>query len=310
MEWVRKFKRNIGVKFTFSRYGIGLGVLLSWLPAIFQAEAQHAHINAGAYEHYFGAPLVFPNGYLWDTNSYSGVYPACIFMVKDDPNAPLYPGLYQSDASFTSLPATIFTGGPSIYAAEYGSYLELIVRSVQGPPGGAIGFWQEDDEFEATSTINLFSIPVGTLNGTNRFNLTQSPEEGGWENDPYGHVHGRRFTANKPGLYTVGVQAIDTSHAGPGGAPNHSPSLTNYFYFQAGLVVQFLKKTNNAAVVRFGLQGFKDYYLETSTNLSSTNWMMVAREAGASHSDLHTMVDTNATNATRFYRVRETPLQF
>jgi len=287
-----------------------LGVLLSWLPVVFQVEAQHAHINAGAYDHYFGAPLVFPNGYLWDTNSYSGIYPACVFMVKDDPNVPLYPGLYQSDVSFTSLPATIFTGGPSIYAAEYGSYVELIVRSVQGPPGGVIGFWQENDEFEATSTINLFSIPVGTLNSTNRFSLTQLPEEGGWENDPYGHFHGRRFSANRPGLYTVGVQLIDTSRAGPGGAPNHSPSETNYFYFQAGLVVQLLKKTNHNAVLRFGLQGYKDYYLETSTNLAGTNWTTVQREAGASHSDLHTMVDTNATNAARFYRVREVPLQF
>jgi hypothetical protein len=276
----------------------------------FQADAQHAHINAGALETYPGSPLSFPNGYLWDTNSYSGVYPACIFMVKDDPNVPLYPGLYQSDASFTSLPGTIFTGGPALYAAEPGTYIEMIVRSVQGPAGGVIGCWQEDDEFAASSTMNLFSIPVGTLNSTNRFHLTQSPEQGGWEGDPYGHVHGRRFTANKSGLYTVGVQLIDTSRAGPGGTPNHNPSATNYFYFQAGLVVQLLKKTNNAAVLRFGLQGFKDYYLEASTNLGSTNWITVGREAGASHSDLHTMIDANATNTARFYRVREVPLQF
>jgi hypothetical protein len=298
------------VKLSLTRNGIGLGILLGWLLGNSQAEAQHAHINAGAYEHYAGAPLVFPNGYLWDTNSYSGVYPACIFMVKDDPNVPLYPGLYQSDVSFTSLPATIFTGGPALYAAEPGSYVELIVRSVQGPPGGTLACWQEDDEFEATSTLRLFSIPVGTFNGTNRINLTQSPEQGGWENDPYGHVHGRRFTANKAGLYTVGVQLIDTSSAGPGGGPYHTPSETNYFYFQAGLVVQLLRKTSHTAVVRFGLRGFNDYYLETSIDLNSTNWSTVAKESGASHSDLHTMVDTNATNAARFYRVREVPFQF
>ena len=272
--------------------------------------AQHAHINAGAYEHFPGAPLVFPNGYLWDTNSYSGVYPACIFMVKDDPNVLLYPGLYQADVSFTSLPATIFTGGPAVFAAEYGSYVEMIFRSVQGPPGGVFGAWQEDDEFQASSTVNLFSIPVDTLDATNRLSLSQSPEQGGWENDPYGHVHGRRFTVNKLGLYTVGVQLIDTSNTGPGGLPNHSPSETNYFYFQAGLVVQLLAKTNRNAVLRFGLQGFKDYYLETATNITSTNWSTVAKEAGATHSDLHTIIDTNATNAVRFYRVREVPLQF
>lgn len=298
------------MKSIFHHPGPGLSVFAAWLLAVLKAGAQHAHIYGGAYEHDAGSPLVFPNGYLWDTNSYSGVYPACIFMVKDDPNVPLYPGLYQSDVSWTSLPATIFTGGPSLYAAELGSFLEMIVRSVQGPPGGAIGLWQENDEFEPTATRNLFSIPVGTVNSTHRFNLTQSPEEGGWENDPYGHIHGRRFTANKPGLYTVGVQLIDTSSAGPGGSPNHSPSDTNYFYFQAGLVVEILKKTNHTAVLRFGLQGFKDYYLEASTNLIGTNWMTVAREAGASHSDLHTLVDTNATNAVRFYRIREERLPF
>ena len=298
------------VNFFFARTWIVLGILGGWLASAPRGAAQHAHINAGAYELYHGAPLVFPNGYLWDTNSYSGVYPACIFMVKDDPNVPLYPGLYQSDASFTSLPATIFTGGPALYAAEGGTYIEIIIRSVQGPTGGSIALWMEDDEFEATTTTKLFSVPVGTLNGTHRINLTQGVDEGGWEGDPYGHVHGRRFTADKPGLYTVGVQLIDTSMAGPGGTPNHSPSATNYFYFQAGLVLQWIKKTNTSVVVRFGLQGFKDYYLEASPTVDGTNWATVAREAGASHSDLHTMIDTNATNAAKFYRVREVPIEF
>ena len=257
-----------------------------------------------------GAPLVFVNGYLWDTNSYSGIYPACVYMVKDDPNVPLYPGLYQSDVSFTALPATIFTGGPALFAAEFGSYIELVIRTVQGPPGGEIAFWKEDDEFEATSTARIFSVPVGTYNGTRRFNLTQSPEEGGWEGDPFGHFHGRRWTANKPGLYTVGVQLIDTSTAGPGGAPNHSPSETNYFYFQAGLTVELLKKTNHTAVLRFGLHGFKDYYLETSPTVDGTNWTTIFREPGAPHSDLHTVIDTNATDAVRFYRIRQVPIEF
>ena len=298
------------VKPCLARVWIHLGISLCWIFGCAQAEAQHPHISAGAYEVFPGAPLVFVEGYLYDTNSYSGVYPACLFMAKNDPNVPLYPDLYQTDVSFTSRPGTIFTGGPALYAAEFGSYIQMIVRSVQGPPGGVIGFWKENDEFEATSTANLFSVPVGTFNGTNQINLTQSPEEGGWESDPYGHVHGRRFTANKPGLYTVGFQLIDTSTAGPGGAPNHSPSDTNYFYFQAGLVLQLLEKTNTSVVLRFGLQGFKDYYLEMSPTVDGTNWSTVFREAGANHSDLHTIVDTNATNTARFYRVREVPLQF
>lgn len=282
-----------------------------WTMSSVGLRAQHIHISAGAYENSPGAPLQFIEGYLYDTNSYGGVYPACVFMVKDDPNAPFYPDLYQTDISFTSRPATIFTGGPALYAAEFGSYLELVVRTVQGPPGGTIGVWREDDEFEPTSSANLFSVPVGTSNGTNRINLTQSPAEGGWENDPYGHVHGRRFTANKPGLYVVGLQLVDTSRAGPGGLPNHSPSATNYFYFQAGLVAQLVKKTNHTAHIRFGLRGFKDYYLEANDQLgTTTNWLPVVYERGAAHSDIHTLVDTNATNATRFYRIREVPIEF
>jgi hypothetical protein len=286
------------------------GLWLLSLCAALSAQAQHAHINAGAYSVAFGAPLVFPNGYLWDTNSYSGVAPACVYMAKDDPNVPLYPGLYQADVSFTALPATVFTGGPALYAAEVGSYIEMIFRSVQGPPGGVFGVWKENDDFDPTATSALFIIPVGVRNGTNRINITQGPDEGGWENDPFGHVHGRRFTATKPGLYTVGVQLIDTSRFGPGGQPNHSPSETNYFYFQAGLVLQMLAKTNNSAVLRFGLRGFKDYFLETSPTVNGPNWTTILRESGQAHSDLHTVVDSNASEPTRFYRIREVPIGF
>lgn len=278
--------------------------------AVWRAGAQHVHISAGAYSPAQNEPLVFVEGYLFDTNSYSGVYPACLFMVKDDPNVPFYPGLYTSDVSFTSRPATIFTGGPALYAAEGGTYVELIIRSVQGPPGGVLGFWQEDDEFAPTTATQLFSIPVGTLNSTNRFHLTQSPEQGGWDYDPYGHVHGRRFTLNKPGLYIVGMQLVDTSTTGANNGPHHSPSLTNYFYFQAGLTTQLLSKSNSVARVRFGLRGFKDYYLEANNNLSTTNWTTLLYERGTTHSDLHTVTDTNATNVTRFYRVREVPIEF
>lgn len=283
---------------------------LAVLALVVNVKGQHIHISAGAYTLSPGSPLVFYNGYLYDTNSYSGVYPACIYMNLNDPNVPLYPGLYQSDASFTALPGTIFTGGPHPFAAESGSYIELIVRTAQGPPGGELGFWKENDEFDATATTKIFSVPVGTLDGTNRFNLTQSPEEGGWPGDPFGHVHGRRFTVNKLGLYVIGVQLIDTSSVGVNGGPNHSPSEMNYFYFNAGMFINYYKRTNDSMVVRFALQGYKDYYLEKSTSLDGTNWITILREPGATHSDLHTLVDANATNVTTFYRIREVPLEF
>ena len=47
-----------------------------------------------------------------------------------------------------------------------------------------------------------------------------------------------------------------------------------------------------------------------NNTLGNTNWTTVLYEHGATHSDLHTVTDTNATNATRFYRVREVPIEF
>ena len=124
-----------------------------------------------------------------------------------DATDPLYPGLFQTSASFTALPATLWTGGPTPYAASQGSHIEMILRSLDGPPDGELGFWEENEE--ATQTTRRFALPTGTRNGTNQFNLSEGitvPEY-----DPYGHIHGRRFTATQPGLYTLGVQLVDTS---------------------------------------------------------------------------------------------------
>jgi hypothetical protein len=264
------------------------------------AQAQHIHISAGALSGEPGSKLFFWNGYLYDTNSYGGITPACIYMNNKDR---LYPGLYQTAASFTALPATLWTGGPTPYAAEQGAYIEMVLLSVQGPPGGEIAFWEETEDGSATT--KMFGLPVGTTNSTRRFNLSEGIEFP--DPDPFGHIHGRRFTASKPGLYTVGVQLIDTSRAGPNGGPIHSPSDTNYFYFQAGLFNDYISKSNNTVSVRFGSQGFNNYYLEMSSTLPPTNWVTLGTNIGGNHSDLHTLVDTNATGAMRFYRIREVP---
>jgi hypothetical protein len=105
---------------------------------VWTANAQHAHIYAGATNQTPGTPLWFVNGDLWDTNSYGGYAqsPACIFLERNIPD--FYPGLYQSATTFSALPATIFTGGPSPNAAALGTYVELRFVSLQGPPGGAL----------------------------------------------------------------------------------------------------------------------------------------------------------------------------
>lgn len=275
------------------------GCWLANMPVI----AQHAHIYAGAVSQTPGAPLWFQNGYLWDTNSNGGYTqsPACIYLQNNIPD--LYPGLYQTATTFSALPATIFNAGPSPYAAALGAYIELSFVSLQGPAGGSLTIWNEIDD--PTHPSVMLSIPVGTTNGMNRYNLSEG-DPSDPSADPYGHIHGRRFTLNKSGLYTVGLQLVDTSNNGPNGGPIQSPSAIAYFYLQAGLCLSNFSRTNNTTVARFGLAGFTDYVLESSPTVNGMNWAVVANIFGASHSELRWVMDTNATAPTRFHRIRKT----
>ena len=225
-------------------------------------------------------------------------------MSDDDP---LYSHLYNSDVTLVSLPATLYTGGPAPGAAAQGAYIQAIMRTVQGPEGGGISFWVENDD--ATFTTKMFTVPVGTTDSTNQFNLTEGETDVGVDTpdgpDPFGHIHGRRFTSDRPGLYTVGFQFVDTSHAGTDGGPIHTPSKTNYFFFQAGLYLDSFGKTNKIASVKFGTRAFHNYDLECSTNLTTTNWFKIDGIIGANHSDMHVLSDINATNIGRYYRLRE-----
>jgi len=292
-------ERSSPVKKSVVPVSLGLIALLLFGGGL-SASAQHLHIVTGADSKDQGARLRFVNGAAYNIYSNQGIAPACFFMSSNLPA--LYPNLYQTDVTFASLPGTLWTGGPAPGAAAAGAFLEAIIVSVQGPLGGEIGFWQEDES--ATPSLR-FSIPAGTTNGLNRFEISEGitfPEL-----DPFGHIHGRRFTANKPGLYTLGFQLIDTSIAGTDGGPIHTPSPISYFYFQAGVMINSITKTNNAVTVQFGVNSFYDYDLEVSTNLVNPEWVSIYHVVGANHSDLHYFTDTEATNSFRFYRVRETP---
>lgn len=281
---------------SFTLFLAALGVNLGGRPVI----AQHVHVVAGADSKEQNAKLRFVNGATYDIYSNQGIAPACFFMSSNLPA--LYPNLYQTDVTFASLPGSLWTGGPAPGAAAPGAFLEVVVVSVQGPAGGEIGFWQEDEE--AVPSLR-FRVPVGTTNGINRFAISEGIDFP--ELDPFGHIHGRRFTSAKPGLYTLGLQLIDTSTAGAGGGPIHAPSPVSYFYFQAGVFINSMVKTNNAVTVQFGVNSFYDYDLEVTTNLVNPTWMSLYHVIGANHSDLHYFTDTDATNSYRFYRVRETP---
>ena len=283
-----------------SRQLRGMVLLLSVCWMATPLLAQHAHLYAGVATQGPGVPLWFQNGNVWDTNSYGGYAqaPACIYFESNLPS--IYPGLHQTATTFSALPATVFKGGPSPFAAGLGTYVELRFVSLQGPAGGSLLIWNEANDPAHPSV--MFTVPVGTTNGTNRFNLSEG-DPSDPSADPYGHIHGRRLTLNKPGLYTVGLQLVDTSHNGAGGGPVQSPSPVSYFYLQAGLHLSNFSRSNNVVVARFGLPGFTNYVFEASPVLPATNWQTVATVTGTSHSELRWVRDTNAAPV-RYYRLR------
>jgi hypothetical protein len=281
----------------FFRLVVALGLLTG---GGFRAFGQHVHLFAGAASQQQGSQLIVVNRASYDINSNGGITPECFFMSDGDP---LYPNLYSSDATFAALPATLDTGGPAPNCAAQGAYLVAQIISVTGPEGGKIDFWQEN--VDATATTKVFSIPVGTTNSINRFNISEGVVSPTYGPDPFGHIHGRRFAANIPGLYTVGFQLFDTSTSGFNGGPIHTPSITNYFYFQAGFHANSMLFTTNTATFGFGVRPFKNIDLEICTNLVNPNWIRVVTYIGNAHSHLQHLADPAAVTPSRFYRLRE-----
>jgi hypothetical protein len=284
-----------------------VAVLCLWSNSSARAQAvSHIHIYAGVsneipYNPQPGTPLWFKNGTAWDIHSNGGdsQSPACIYLDNNYPA--VYPGQYQTATTFVGLAATFYSGGiPDPDAASPGTYIELRFVSLQGPAGGTLTIW--DENIDPLNPPVMLSVPVGTTNGQDRMNLSQGdPMDPG--SDPYGHIHNRRITVDKPGLYVVGLQLLDTSNNGPDGGPVHTPSTTNYFYFQAGLWLSDFSRSNGVAMARFGLPNYStNFVFEASTNLARTNWTASQNISG--QNQLMWVTDTNATTPSRFYRLR------
>lgn len=256
-------------------------------------EAQHVHPNAGARSTAQDAQLYFVNGSTYDTNSGYDVY---LSFTNSGSFANLYHG---AGMSFTSLASTLNNGGPAPGHAADGAFLQFEVVSMSGPSGGVFGVWEREPG-DPSISHPLFTLPVGTTNGTNLIALSES--DGSPGSDPYGHIHGRTFTATLPGLYMLGCRVIDTSNNGAGGGPIHTPSDLYYFYFQAGLAISSWEKNTDSFTVTFGTAAGRTYYVESTPDLTASNWMTFAGPlTGDNH--LQTAL-TNTTAPQLFFRLR------
>lgn len=180
------------------------------------AVAQNGHLNAGATSHTQNSQLLWANGVIFTAES--GYVQGMSLATSGR-----YAGLYNSGPTLTALSSS--EGGSAL-----GSFLAAEIVSLTGPAGGVFSFWEGIDQGGGISPT--FSISSGTLGGSYRFALSDASLSAGFpEQDAFGHLHGRRFTVNQEGQYTLGIRVLDTSVNGAGGGPIHTPSEVLYMNF-------------------------------------------------------------------------------
>jgi len=247
--------------------------------------AQHGHTDVGATSTNQNAQLIWANGA--DFALTSGYVKWLEFT-----NANIYSNHFQGNITHIVLPATAPAGGPAPFAPALGSRIIGMVSSVSGPSGGEFGFW--DSNFTSGPKI---VVPVG---GTNTNTFFISANTGAPGADPYGHIHGRRMSLSKPGLYKVGFKALDISTNGAGGGPIHTPSDELLIYFQAGLTL--MPHRSNGFNITYGSVAGRNSIIEYTTNLTLTDWTGFATNLGNDH--FQTVIDTNQGELQRYYRMR------
>lgn len=269
---------------------VTLGFLLS-------ASAQHAHLNCGAVDTRPGSPLFFENAATFLAES------GFVVNMSLGSSGNLA-GLYNGSITLIGLAIDPFNGGPEPGHALPGTRITAVVQSLEGPDGSTLSFW-ESDQCEDFGPGITFTLPVGESNGTNSFLVSQN--EGRPGEDPYGHCHGRRFTTTRPGLHKLGIQLVDRSTNGPGGGPVHSPSEIGYLYFQAGITLAKLERTDEGMAATFGTKTGSTFHLESSHTLDDPDAWVEVGSPVRGNNRLQTVVDPEPPGpGAKFYRLRVT----
>ena len=253
--------------------------------------AQHGHLNAGAVGTNQNDRLIWANGA--DFIASSGYVKTLNFT-----NGGRFAGYYEGGITPTALPATLEHGGPDPDAAAFGSYLQFRMSCLEGPEGGSFNFW------EVGTTSPSISLAPGQAS-TNLWRLSES--DGSPGADPFGHVHGRRFTATKPGIYKVGFTALDTSTNGAGGGAIHTPSDELPVWFQAGVSIQSVQPDLQASQVRvrFGAAAGFNWSVQYASDLANT-WQSTPPVTG---NDIFIDSVLPPLGERGFYRLLGTPIE-
>jgi len=266
-----------------------IGIVASVAPLTSPAQ-DHGHLNIGSSGTAQDDPLIFDESFIFDTNS--GYVKTLNYT-----NGGTYAGYYQGNITLTVLAATPPHGGPVPNAPALGSWIFAQISSVQGPAGGSFAFWNTG------ATSPTISVPSGGAS-TSLWQVSES--DGSPGADPYGHFHGRRFTATKRGVYVVGFRAFDLSTNGAAGGPIHTPAAELQIYFQAGVNIKSIAADSNSASVVLGAPLNTTWQMEARDSLNLGTWTNVG-DPITGNDQFVEVIDSQPPGTTRFYRARRVP---
>lgn len=200
---------------------------------------------------------------------------------------------------------------PEVGHAHAGALIACEIVSVAGPPGARFGFWGEEVSY--TSGTPTFSLSCNQPTGNPRFRISEGTDEA--DADPYGHIHNRAWTADKPGDYFVTIRFIDISTNRSGGIPWHLPSQNYIYHFKAGpdftptgqwvsgvgFVLTWPSQMGISAIANLPEIGVIFRVLRSST-LVPSEWILMGEVTGTSAKMLN-FTDLSPPPAKAFYRL-------
>ncbi len=192
--------------------------------------------------------------------------------------------------------------------ARTGAYIWAEITHVAGPAGASIGFW----DFDASGLLATPDVSFATNQATGNYGFQVSGGVDAIDEDPHGHIHGRTWTADKPGDYRVSFRFVDRSTTGPDGGPWHAPSETFVFHFRAGPDFQPVAITRTGGGIRLtwpSQMGIWEPYqtgivfqVLRSSSLNGDDWLEIGSVTGTTAATVN-FTDPSPPAARAFYRL-------
>lgn len=189
-----------------------------------------------------------------------------------------------------------------------GAYIWMEITAVYGPTGGKFGYWEAGRS--TSSETPTVSFEANQPTGDFAFVISTGYDAA--DQDPFGHTHGRAWTADKPGDYRVSFRFVDRSTTGPGGGPWHAPSEVFTLLFQAGPdftpSCKFVAGTGCVLTwpsrmgIWAGSQTGVVFTILRSTNPGTDPWTPIGTVTGTT-ADTATFTDPSPPAGKAFYRL-------